>query len=124
MIKIVKQGGTYNSPVHELVMDNSSEVADLPVNIPVGSTAYAIDTGETYMLNSTGEWNLMISKGGGGGAPGLSAYELWIQEGNQGTIEDFLESLRGSKGDLIIGDYTVEVNGTDGLGIINFITEE
>lgn len=31
----------------------------------------------------------------GGGADGKSAYEIWLEKGNTGTEEDFLESLKG-----------------------------
>jgi hypothetical protein len=31
-------------------------------------------------------------------APGLSAYDLWLAIGNEGTIEDFLNSIVGEKG--------------------------
>lgn len=31
--------------------------------------------------------------------PGKSAYQLWLDEGNKGTEQDFLNSLKGSKGD-------------------------
>lgn len=33
------------------------------------------------------------------GTNGLSAYELWINEGNNGSVADFLLSLKGTKGD-------------------------
>lgn len=32
------------------------------------------------------------------GADGLSAYEIWLQEGNVGTEQDFLDSLVGPQG--------------------------
>lgn len=32
------------------------------------------------------------------GAPGKSAYELWLESGNSGTREDFLNSLKGQDG--------------------------
>lgn len=35
---------------------------------------------------------------GARGEPGKSAYELWLENGNKGTIEDFLNSLRGRDG--------------------------
>lgn len=35
---------------------------------------------------------------GARGEPGKSAYELWLESGNKGTIEDFLNSLRGRDG--------------------------
>lgn len=36
---------------------------------------------------------------GATGADGQSAYELWIEEGHTGSEEDFLNSLKGEKGD-------------------------
>ena len=39
------------------------------------------------------------------GAPGKSAYEIWLESGNSGTREDFLKSLKGQDGR----------NGNDGL---------
>ena len=44
------------------------------------------------------------------GAPGMSAYELWIQLGNRGTTQDFLNSLVGEKG----ADGYVGSNGLSG----------
>lgn len=35
----------------------------------------------------------------GTGARGLSAYEVWLKEGNIGTVEDFFTSLKGEPGD-------------------------
>ena len=35
----------------------------------------------------------------GGGADGKSAYEIWLEKGNTGTEEDFLESLKGEDTD-------------------------
>lgn len=31
---------------------------------------------------------------GARGEPGKSAYEIWKEQGNEGTIEDFLKSLK------------------------------
>lgn len=36
------------------------------------------------------------SEPGEPGPPGLSAYEVWLGEGNIGTEQDFLDSLQGS----------------------------
>ncbi len=35
-----------------------------------------------------------------GGLPGASAYDVWIEEGNVGTKAEYLESLRGTDGEL------------------------
>ena len=34
--------------------------------------------------------------GGGTGADGKSAYEIWLEQGNSGTEQDFLASLKGA----------------------------
>ena len=38
-------------------------------------------------------------KDGVDGQDGKSAYEVWLDEGNVGTEEDFLESIKGDKGE-------------------------
>ncbi|PEH04059.1 hypothetical protein CP356_06725 [Lactobacillus sp. UMNPBX5] len=35
---------------------------------------------------------------GDDGAPGKSAYDIWLEQGNKGTIDDFLKSLIGERG--------------------------
>lgn len=47
------------------------------------------------------------------GQDSLSAYELWIANGNTGTISDFLNSLKGEKGDPG-ADGTDGTSGEDG----------
>lgn len=37
-----------------------------------------------------------------GGIPGQSAYEIWLLAGNEGTVEQFLESLRGAGAETYI----------------------
>lgn len=46
------------------------------------------------------------------GNNGMSAYELWLEQGNKGTEQDFLDSLRGDKGDPGVDGYT-PVKGVD-----------
>lgn len=48
------------------------------------------------------------------GADGKSAYETWISLGNSGTEEDFINSLKGEKGDSIKGDKGDSVKGDKG----------
>ena len=44
---------------------------------------------------------------------GASAYQIWLSEGNEGTVQDFLDSLKGEKGDK--GDPGANgTNGTNG----------
>ena len=57
------------------------------------------DTGEAGPKGDTGE-------DGVDGVDGKSAYQIWLDNGNTGSINDFLESLKGPKGD----------KGEDGVG--------
>ena len=41
------------------------------------------------------------------GPAGKSTYELWLELGNEGTIQDFIDSLVGPQGDP--GDSAYEV---------------
>lgn len=51
--------------------------------------------------------SLLDSVGGGAGAQGDSAYQVWLDQGNSGTEQDFLDSLVGAAG-------TNGQDGTDG----------
>lgn len=55
-----------------------------------------------------------VLNGGGGGQNGLSAYEIWLQAGNEGTEQDFLDSLKGEDG----------TNGVDGLSAYEIWLDE
>lgn len=44
------------------------------------------------------------------GDDGLSAYQIWLNQGNTGTIQDYLNSLKGAKGDNGISAYQVWLN--------------
>lgn len=63
-----------------------SESIDLPNNIK-----------ETWVIGG----GVSSSSGGGGGgtgADGKSAYEIWLELGNTGTEQDFIDSLQGADG--------------------------
>ena len=67
---------------------------------------------ETDLLGSSGvlqkygdgvtPWNLLPyqDRGGIDGLPGKSAYQVWLDEGNTGTEQDFLDSLEGPQGPI------------------------
>ena len=54
-----------------------------------------------------------------GRVQGLSAYEIWLQQGNTGTEEDFIKSLIGESGKGIVN---IEKTSTDNLIDIYTIT--
>lgn len=60
---------------------------------------------------------------------GLSAYQVWLEEGNTGTEQDFIDSLKGEQGEQgiqgIQGEQGIQgiagTNGTNGEDGISFI---
>ena len=60
------------------------------------------DTGEAGPKGDTGD----TGEDGVDGVDGKSAYQIWLDNGNAGSVNDFLESLKGPKGD----------KGEDGVG--------
>lgn len=87
-IDIEQQKNYFNFVIY---LSDGSKYTTKEIKIPNGGTAYSF-----------------IGLGGGGGsgtgADGKSAYEIWIEEGNVGTPQDFLDSLVGADG----------VDGADG----------
>ena len=56
-------------------------------------------------IDNTAYYLMLRKRGGGGsggvspGSPGKSAYQIWLEEGNVGSIQDFLDSLKGEDGE-------------------------
>lgn len=53
----------------------------------------------TGSLGVRNEINVNIIGTGARGKEGKSAYEIWLDLGNEGTEQEFLASLKGDKGD-------------------------
>jgi hypothetical protein len=72
-------------------------------NLPV---PYTGNTGDGYIDQSTGnlwiwdgsQWNNVGNIVGPAGPQGESAYQVWLSQGNSGTVNDFLSSLTGPAG--------------------------
>jgi microcystin-dependent protein len=70
---------------------------------PKGPKGDKGDKGDTGAPGLAGVAGVAGSKGdkgdtGSNGTTGLSAYQVWIANGNVGTVQDFLDSLSGSTG--------------------------
>jgi hypothetical protein len=67
---------------------------------PAGSQGVKGDQGERGLQGEAGLDGAPGQNGapGANGAPGLSAYQLWLAEGNEGTVGDFMRSLHGDRG--------------------------
>lgn len=103
-ITIKSNSGKKHYAVQEYICDDSTDIVDLPIdNVWVGSKAFIIDTGETYMFNSKKEWIKIASEGGGGGT-GMAAT---IQVGEVHT------GMPGSQ-------VTIENSGTSSAAVFDF----
>lgn len=56
MIKITSQSGHTSYGLKEFVVDTENEIADLPLNVAMGSTAFVIEGSLVYMMNGRKEW--------------------------------------------------------------------
>lgn len=57
-------------------------------------------------------WNKITN---GSGTDGKSAYQIWLDQGNTGTVQQFLDSLKGVKGDTGSTVTTSGINPDGGL---------
>lgn len=65
-----KIGNADNVAVNYYEVDTERDMWEINVsNAPMGSRCYVINTGSTYALNSSKEWKLVPTGGGGGGTP-------------------------------------------------------
>jgi len=79
------------------------------VKVVNGTNGYTPIKGVDYCDGSNGQNGVgtqgLVGQTGATGAqgpqgtPGLSAYDIWKLAGNTGTLQDFLASLKGEKGD-------------------------
>ena len=40
----------------DYLIDKKSDLQSLPIDVPMGSTAFCIEDSTVYMINSSGEW--------------------------------------------------------------------
>lgn len=56
MINTTSTSGHTAYGLKDFVIDKKADLQNLPVNMPMGSTAFCIEDGSVYMINSSGEW--------------------------------------------------------------------
>ena len=56
MITKTSQSGHATYGLKEFIIDTVNDLKYLPVNVPMGSTAFCIENSSVYMINSSGEW--------------------------------------------------------------------
>ena len=52
----LSQSGHTAYGIKEFVVDEDKDIDTLPIDVPMGSAAVVIDTGNVYMMNSQDEW--------------------------------------------------------------------
>ena len=99
----------------------------------VDSTENASATVEVNADEGKAIYNFNIPRGqdgiiGADGADGKSAYDIWLEQGNAGTEEDFLNSLKGADGTMSFEDLTDEqkesLKGADGKSAYDIWLDE
>jgi hypothetical protein len=87
---------TTGAPGSNAIVSNSGTASDpvLDFTIPRGDTGAKGDTGDTGADGNDGA----DGSPGADGSDGASAYQVWLDAGNIGTEQDFLDSLVGPQG--------------------------
>lgn len=56
MINTTSNSGHTAYGLKEFILDTEADLDYLPIDVPMGSTAFIISTSQIYMINSKGEW--------------------------------------------------------------------
>lgn len=88
MITYGSQSGKPTYRLDYLFLDTPADMAELTTDHAVGSTAYIIETSQTYKLNSRGQW--ILQKTGSGPSPDPDHYDGGdIDEANNNNNNHF-----------------------------------
>lgn len=68
---LISQNGKTIYGIQEFVIDTDADSQNLPIDIPMGSAALSIESGNVFILNSKDDW-INITKNGGNGQGGSS----------------------------------------------------
>lgn len=96
---------------------NMNKISDLVLTTKANRTAldaptrgkfyFETDTNLLYIFN--GIWQLLNDKISGD----KSAYEIWLDAGNVGSEQDFLNSLQNSNADTVDGKHVLEMTQSE-----------
>lgn len=74
----------------------------------------------TTNKNAIAEINKQLEEGGGAGENGKSAYDIWLEQGNEGTEADFIASLKGADGTSVTITGTEETQADGEANLVFF----
>lgn len=100
--------------------EKMKHLKDIPINLGVGEGGSTIPKLYDY-FKQIDDYIEELKSGGTQGPPGKSAYEIAVENGFEGTEQEWLESLKGQDGkDGTDGKDGVSVVGatSDGINII------
>lgn len=64
MRQIISQSGKTSYGIQQFIIDKDEDVKMLPIDIPMGSMALSIESGNVFVLNGTDDWVNVTNKGG------------------------------------------------------------
>lgn len=59
MINIISQSGKTTTYLKEFVIDTPTDAAELPTDVPMGSSALCIANGEVYIFGGDEKWHII-----------------------------------------------------------------
>lgn len=96
--RIASQSGKKVYNLKEFVVDIFDDIEKINTReLAVGSTAFVIDTSETYMLNSKKEWIKVTVSSSGGGIVNPEEYEIIWDGGSVSSSGDTIYEGGGVK---------------------------
>ena len=126
---ILSQSGHTAYGIREFVIDTDDDIENLPIDIPMGSAALSIESGNVFILNSKDEWKNVgggNGQSGGTSGPGISAvgindqghliitttagttYDAGLAKGADGKSFTFDELTEEQKAELKGDPFTFE----------------
>ena len=75
MYSLISHRGIYNEAIKKYIVDEESDIKDVPTDAPAGSECFVIGNSVTYMLNHKKQWikvNVPSGSSGGSGGGGNS----------------------------------------------------
>lgn len=132
MFTIYEQSGHTAYGIKRFVCDSESDIQDLSLDEKLGSSAYVIATGNTYIINSAGEWvkqKASTSSSSGSSDQSAEIEELRQQlealqtqcDGHVTTIEQLQQQVYDLTYTNITSDMWSVLDGTveDGVMVLN-----
>lgn len=108
MIARNSQSGHVTYGLQEFTIDTEADVKLLPLDIPVGSAAFCVETGAVYILNGNREWKIPGSSSPSGG--GVTKEYVDTQVATKQDILHSGENIKTINNESILGEGNININ--------------